>query len=82
MIKKYKLLKYIEKEFGRKIEFTNILFYTGFEWVNNSDIGRIEVYIGSRTERLSNDKIVNYKDYVLVESNKEIYVLTKNNERE
>jgi len=81
MINKTKILKHIEKEFNKKAKVEEILYYTGFEWRNDSALEKIEIYIGSRTEKLYNDMISEFGEYVLVNDHKEIYLLLKINER-
>lgn len=82
MINKNKLLNHIEKEFNVKIQAEYILYYVGFEWRNDSAFEIIEVYIGSRTQRLNNDKMTEFEDYILVYSDNEIYLLLKELEKE
>lgn len=81
MINKTKLLKHIEKEFNIKAKAEEILYYVGFEWRNDSALEIIEVYIGSRTQRLNNNIMAEFEDYILVYSDKEIYLLSKELER-
>lgn len=81
MINKTKLLNHIEKEFNIKAKAEEILYYVGFEWRNDSALEIIEVYIGSRTQRLNNNMMTEYEEYILVYSDKEIYLLSKELER-
>jgi len=81
MINKSKLLKHIEKELNIKARVEEILYYVGFEWRNDTTLEKIEVYIGSRIEKLYNDMISEFEEYILVKSNKDIYLLSKENER-
>lgn len=81
MINKTKLLNHIEKEFNIKTKAEHILYYICFEWRNDSALEIIEVYIGSRTQRLNNNIMTEFEDYVLVYSDKEIYLLSKELER-
>jgi len=81
VINKAKLLKHIENEFNIKAKAEEILYYTGFDWRNNLSLEMIEVYIGSRIEKIYHDIISEFEEYVLVKDNKEIYLLSKINER-
>ena len=64
-----------------KARVEEILYYVGFEWRNDTTLEKIEVYIGSRIEKLYNDMISEFEEYILVKSNKDIYLLSKENER-
>ena len=81
MINKTKLLKHIEQEFNIRAKVEEILYYVGFEWRNDFALEIIEVYIGSRTQRLNNNIMAEFEDYILVYSDKEIYLLSKELER-
>jgi hypothetical protein len=81
MINKSELIKFIEKEFQIKLEFADILFYTSFEWHNDSALEEIVISVPEMNIRLSNDKMIEYEDFIVLESYGEIYLLSKNNER-
>jgi len=81
MISKSKLLRQIEEKFKIKTKAEEILYYTGFEWRDDPALEKIEIYKGSRIQRLNNDMITEYEEYVLVYSYNEVYLLLKINER-
>lgn len=70
MISKTKLLKQIEEKFKIKTKAEEILYYNEFEWRDDSAL-----------EKVHNDIKLEYQDYVLIKDSKDIYLLSKYNER-
>jgi hypothetical protein len=81
VINKTKLLRQIEEKFKIKAKAEEILYYTEFEWRDDSALEKVEIYIGSRVEKVNNDIRLEYQDYILIKDSKDIYLLLKNNER-